>query len=697
MRRQRTLIRWIFSAFVAAGLFAELPVGPSAGKAWGAPPSSSRAGRSKIRVERTARQDQPPLSFDGATGWINTQPIRLEELKGKIVLLDFWTYCCINCHHVLPDLAKLEEKYKNELVVIGVHTAKFFAEQDTENIRRKVSEYKIKHPVINDANQVIWNRFEVNSWPTLVLIDPEGKYVGSVSGEGHYAALDRVIGQLAARHKEKGDLNTSPVVFFPESDKPDTTGLLYPGKILADEKSKRLFISDTAHNRIVLTDFSGKNPVTIGNGVAGLVDGGYEKSQFNRPQGMCLVDDILYVADTENHSIRAINLKNNKVETVAGTGVQTHNFKGVGAGTQTGLNSPWDLVLIPGTKSIAIAMAGSHQIWRYDIENGTVGHWAGTGREDIQDGPIAQALFAQPSGLAADADHLYVADSEVSAVRAISLGRKPLVHTIVGLGLFKFADVDGVGEDVRLQHCLGVAFGNDKLYIADSYNNKIKVCDPRAKRVDTLVGNTEPGSSDNPPRFYEPGGLSVAGTDLYVADTNNHAIRVVNLNDGAVKTLEIEGLSPPKPPRRAPAFPNAQVLNLKEQTVKPSKEITIDVRLPLKEGFKVNDQAPFPYMVEVPSDSTILASNESEPRKLETPAQRFNVKVKLAKVPEDRDSLILKLSVSAFVCDEDSNLCQIKSYVWNAPIKFTKDGSVSATFDAKDATANAATEKAASK
>ena len=179
-------------------------------------------------------QQQEALNLNGGVGWINSGPISLDELRGKIVLLDFWTFCCINCHHVLPDLAKLEEKYGDELVVIGVHTAKFAAEQDTENIRRKVREYRIKHPVVNDANQEIWRRFGVNSWPTLVLIDPAGHFVGSLSGEGHYEQLDRVIGRLVAIHKERGDLNTTPLKFSPEMDRPSDGPLLFPGKVFAD-------------------------------------------------------------------------------------------------------------------------------------------------------------------------------------------------------------------------------------------------------------------------------------------------------------------------------------------------------------------------------------------------------------------------------------------------------------------------------
>ena len=215
------------------------------------------AGR-QVRLVSLEQGGGPSLS--GGTGWINSGPIDLAELRGKIVLLDFWTFCCINCHHVLPDLAKLEEKYKNELVVIGVHTAKFDAERDTENVRRKVREYRIKHPVVNDANQVIWNRFGVSSWPTLVLLDTNGEYLGSLSGEGHYEQLDRIIGKLVDKHKARRELNLTPLKFTPEMERPSNGPLLFPGKVLADSNSKRLYISDTGHNRIIQTDLEGATP-----------------------------------------------------------------------------------------------------------------------------------------------------------------------------------------------------------------------------------------------------------------------------------------------------------------------------------------------------------------------------------------------------------------------------------------------------
>jgi thiol-disulfide isomerase/thioredoxin len=653
-------------------------------------------------VEPTAFVQVQGPSLEGGAGWINTdqaKPIRLEELRGKVVLLDFWTYCCINCHHVLPDLAKLEEKYKNELVVIGVHTAKFFAERDLENIRRKVREYGIKHPVINDADQVIWNRFGVNSWPTLVLIDVDGSYVGSLPGEGHYEILDKAIGQLVARARARKTLNETPLKFFPESDRPDDTPLLFPGKVLADVEGRRLFIADTAHNRLVMSDLQGKNARPIGTGVAGLVDGPYDKAGFNRPQGMCLLGETLYVADTENHAIRAVDLKAKTVSTLAGTGQQSHRHSaalevagegerraaggqpalrgtGVGPGKTTPLNSPWDVIPQPGARALLIAMAGSHQIWRYDFESGFVSVWAGSGGENIVDGPLATAAFAQPSGLATDGTHLFVADSEVSGIRSITLDRRnQRVQTIVGNGLFVFEDVDGIGAEVRLQHCLGVAYGDAKLYIADTYNNKIKVCDPRNRAVETLVGTHQPGDSDNPPRFYQPGGVSFTKTRLYVADTNNHKVKVVDLKEKTAQTLELGGLKPPAPAPRAPSFPNAVALSVPKVTIGSARTITLDVTLPLEKGVKVNPAAPMPYLIETPGKSGILAGNVPPTgSKLEPPSATFSLPVGLARPPAVGEAFDLKLSLAAFVCNEGSNVCLIKSYVWTVPVAVASGG-----------------------
>jgi DNA-binding beta-propeller fold protein YncE len=507
-------------------------------------------GQEKGAAREAAKEKEKaaPDPLDGGVAWLNTAgPLRLRDLKGKIVVLDFWTLCCINCIHVLPDLAKLEAKYPNEVVVVGVHTPKFDNEKDTESIRKAVLRYEIAHPVVNDAEMRIWKTFRATSWPTIAVVDPEGRLVYRESGEGQYDELDREIAGLIKKHKAKGTLNTKPMRFelarFSETgDSP----LFFPGKVLADAAGKRLFIADSTHHRIVITDLDGKQVVVAGTGAPGKADGAFARATFNDPQGLALKGDVLYVADRKNHLIRALDLRSKTVKTVAGTGEQGRERDAEGDALKIGLNSPWD-VLVHGNR-LFIAMAGHHQIWVLDLTRKALAPYAGRGDETLRDGTLSGSAFAQPSGLTSDGTRLYVADSEISAIRSVPLGGRGEVKTIVGEGLFDFGDVDGVGEQVRLQHALGVAYHEGKLYVADTYNSKIKVIDPVRRSSKTFLGG-EPAGWLATPLFHEPGGISYAAGKLYVADTNAHRIRVVDLKTKTVSTLKLKGVTAPKLPK----------------------------------------------------------------------------------------------------------------------------------------------------
>src|SRR5258707_15863746 len=318
----------------------------------------------EMPVQERARVRAPELS--GGRSWLNTdKPLSLAVLKGKVVLLDFWTYGCITCMHIIPDLKKLEKKYPNELVVIGVHSAKFENEKDTENIRRIVLRSEIEHPLVNDADFAIWKAYAVDAWPTRYLIDPAGYIIGRLSGEGGYPALDKAIADSVADFPKRGELNEAPLKLVLERAKVGDLPLAFPGKVLADEKSGRLFIADSDHNRIVVAKLDGTLIEVIGTGVAGATDGVFEKASFHRPQGMTLTGDSLYVADTENHLIRRVDLKAKTVKTIAGTGQQSHEYGESGAARSVAFNSPWDLQL--AGRTLYIAMAGPHQIWQLDF------------------------------------------------------------------------------------------------------------------------------------------------------------------------------------------------------------------------------------------------------------------------------------------------------------------------------------------
>ena len=336
--------------------------------------------------------------LNGGRSWLNTdRPLSLAKLKGKVVLLDFWTYGCINCMHIIPDLKKLEQKYPNELVVIGVHSAKFENEKETENIRRIILRYEIEHPIVNDADFAIWKAYAVDAWPTRYLIDPAGYVIGRLSGEGGYEAIDKAIGESIAEFRKRGELNEEPLGFVLERAKVGDLPLAFPGKILADAKSDRLFIADSDHNRIVIASLDGTLLETIGTGAHGADDGAFDRATFFRPQGMALDGDTLYVADTENHLIRAIDLKAKTVKTIAGTGEQSGGYGRSGPARLIALNSPWDLQLVGRT--LYIAMAGPHQIWQMDLAKDQVSTFAGSGRTSCtRTAPFRDSSGARPHG-----------------------------------------------------------------------------------------------------------------------------------------------------------------------------------------------------------------------------------------------------------------------------------------------------------
>lgn len=475
--------------------------------------------------------------------WINTdEPLPLSKLRGNVIVLDFWTYCCINCMHTLPVLAELERKYRNRPVVfIGIHSGKFLTEQDAANVRTAVSRYEIEHPVLVDRQMRVWSAFQVNAWPTIVIIDPSGVIVYKQAGEGQKEEIEDVIDVLLQKHSQKGTLAREPPAI--KNARPAPPHLLsFPGKISISQSGK-IAISDSNHNRILVTDLSGKIEHTIGNGRAALADGDFETASFFRPQGVAWDGSVLYVADTENHAIRRITFDDSRVVTVAGTGRQGPWMSPGGKGTSVSISSPWDVACMDGM--VYIAMAGSHQIWTYDMQSHMVMPFAGTGQENIIDGPARAAQLAQPSGIFASGGAVYFADSEVSAVRKIDLGSKS-VKTVVGHGLFEFGYQDGHVDDALFQHPLGLCVNGDTVFVADTYNSAIRVISLKQSQVHTLIGKTEKNlvcMPDNPEcnilPLYEPSDVEYHDDKLYIADTNNHLVRVFDLGKNTLQILDV--------------------------------------------------------------------------------------------------------------------------------------------------------------
>ncbi|CAM0872915.1 unnamed protein product [Alopecurus aequalis] len=511
--------------------------------------------------------------FPRKLDWLNTAPLQFgRDLKGRVVILDFWTYCCINCMHVLPDLEFLEKKYKDKpFTVVGVHSAKFDNEKDLEAIRSAVVRYNVTHPVVNDGDMYLWRELGVNSWPTFVVIGPNGKVLAQIAGEGHRKDLDEVVGAALEFYDERKLLQNNSLPLALEKDKDNrliTSPLKFPGKLAIDVQNNRLFISDSNHNRIVVTNLDGEFISQVGNSEEGLLDGQFDTASFNRPQGLAYNSkkNVLYVADTENHALREIDFVNETVRTLAGNGTKGSDYKGGGRGANQVLNSPWDVCYALSEETVYIAMAGQHQIWKHNIRDGVTEVFSGNGYEKNLNGSSStNTSFAQPSGISLDHElqELFVADSESSSIRAVNLksgGSRLLAggDPTFPDNLFRFGDHDGTGSDVLLQHPLGVVYASDKqIYVADSYNHKIKRLDPVTKKVTTIAGTGRAGYKDGPAlsaQLSEPAGLIEVGDGRFlVADTNNSAIRYIVLNErGAeVRTLDLTGVQPPSPKPKA--------------------------------------------------------------------------------------------------------------------------------------------------
>ena len=550
-----------------------------------APKGEAIAGPDLVELPPAEKRAKVP-GFDGATAWLNVDhALSLEELEGRVVVVDFWTSCCINCLHTIPILERLERRFKGKpVVVIGVHSPKFDQEREADRLRDILRDNRIEHPVAVDAQMTIWQTWGVEAWPTVAVLDTSGRVIWAGMGEPDEQDLVRVVASALEESKGRWALGELKGV-RPE---PETAGALrYPGKVLALEDGG-LAVADTGHNRIVLLDKAGAVTAVVGSGLAGKLDGSFAEASFRRPQGMTEVGSDLFVADTGNHMIRRIDRKRGIVSTAAGTGeIGYQRLTGSQAlARDFALRSPWDVLHHKGL--VYVALAGSHQIGVFDPAKGTVRGFAGSGHEGRQDGERWVSAFAQPSALATDGKELFVLDSETSSVRAVDLAKGD-VRTIVGKDLFVFGDVDGEREKVRLQHPIGMAFEGGSLWVADTYNSKLKRVNPATGETKTVIGAG----------LGEPAGVSARGGILFVADTNNHRVARAPVKGAAkLEAVAVAGLSAPAVGvslASAPGSvePGTETASLGTWSLPAGKPSRVSVRWQMPEGTAVNDGAPF--------------------------------------------------------------------------------------------------------
>src|SRR3954447_7702392 len=461
---------------------------------------------------RRTRVRAPELH--GAGGWINTTgPLSLQALRGKIVLLDFWTFCCVNCLHVLDELRPLERRYGDVLVTIGVHSPKFEHEADADALAAAVERYEVHHPVLDDPELVTWQADTARAWPTLVLVDPEGYVVAQYAGEGHAHAIDALLAELRVEHRGKGTLQPGDSPFVPPLV--EAGDLKFPSKAIA-LPGKGFLVADAGRHDLVELEADALTVVRrIGSGARGLADGGPGGGRFREPNGLCLLPaDVaaevgydVVVADTVNHALRGVRLDDCRVITLAGNGTQ--HMQGDGTGT---LSSPWDVAW--WEDRVWVAMAGVHQLWTFDPRTGETAVAAGTGNEGLLDGPLREAWLAQTSGLAASGDRLWLADSEPSSLRYVEGGE---VHPAVGTGLFDFGFRDGPAEKALLQHPLGVTVLPDgSVAVCDTYNGAVR------RFADGDVTTVASG-------LVEPSGAVVDEGHLVVVESGAHRLTCVPL------------------------------------------------------------------------------------------------------------------------------------------------------------------------
>jgi DNA-binding beta-propeller fold protein YncE len=477
-----------------------------------------------IAAAATARAGEPP--FPAQAPWFNvSRPLSAQDLRGHVVLLDFFTPGCINCIHVLPETAKLEREFGKRLLIIGVNSPKFSASRESANLDGFIRRYHIRHPLLTDSGMVLWKHYQVFAWPTQILLGPDGKVVGRYVGEGKYRAIRKDVITALTAAREAGTLSENALPLKPLGS--TSRGLLQPGKVAVS--AQYVAISDSGHNRIILLDHNGKVLKVIGDGHAGVRNGAGGQARFDGPQGLAFRGTTLYVADTGNALIRAIDLPSGTVSTIAGNGKQAYGVRGVHDARSVALNSPWGLQVVGD--ALYIAMAGDHQVWKLDLASGRVGRFAGSGAEGIADGARQLASFAQSSGLAYHDHQLYVADPEASAVRRIDLNSGE-VRTLIGQGLFIFGLRNGPASRALLQHDQGLAWLDHHLYIADTFNNAIRVLDLKNNEVSTLCSG-----------LSQPGGIAVLDKHtLLVADTNANRLATVDLQTGRVQRWSMSGL-----------------------------------------------------------------------------------------------------------------------------------------------------------
>jgi thiol-disulfide isomerase/thioredoxin len=589
----------------------------------------------------TPRVRAPELIASG--DWLNTAPRTLASLRGRFVLLDFWTFACANCLHVLDELRPLEAKYSDILTVIGIHSPKFAHEAEPTALAAAVQRYEVSHPVLNDPELRLWQQYAVRAWPTLVLIDPEGYVVAQAAGEGQVSALDATIAELAATHEARGTLSHGDEQFVAPTPQPST--LRFPAKaiVLPAARTGRdadtLLVADAGHHRLAELALDGETLLRrIGSGIRGLLDAAAETARFAEPNGLALLPEgaapfDVVVADTANHVLRGVRLSDGRVLATIDLPAALDGVRTITGPVPTVL-SPWDVAWWPALSRLVVTAAGVHLLLSVDPATGATDVLAGTTVEGLRDGPALDGWLAQPSGLAVDGDQVWFADAETSALRYLTLDGT--LHTAVGEGLFDFGHVDGPAATARLQHPLGVTMLPDgSVAILDTYNGAVRRYDPVSDSVSTLA--TE---------LAEPSGAVLVDGDLVVVESAAHRLvkatpHSASLSGEAMQTQRPVALLAPGP-------------------------VVLDVRFAPPAGRKLDERyGPSAQLMVTASPPGLLLEGAGDSSEL---TRRL---VLADGIPDG----VLHVTAQAASCDDDPALehpaCYLSRQDWGVPVRMS--------------------------
>ncbi len=598
---------------------------------------------------QSARVRAPELT---GRGWLNTggRDVHLADLRGKIVLLDFWTFCCINCLHVIDELRAVEEKYADVLVVVGVHSPKFDHEKDPVALAAAVERYNVTHPVLDDPELTTWAQYAAKAWPTLAVVDPTGYLVASMAGEGHAEGLERLINQLVAKHDADGTLHRGDGPYVPPVV--HHGDLRFPGKAMVSADGTFLVSSSAEHTIVELEADAETVRRRIGTGQRGRADGGPEQAQFSEPQGLCALPEHvaevagydIVVADTVNHLLRGLSRADGTVRTVAGTGNPWRSDPGAGPhdAVSVDLSSPWDVAWFDD--KVIVAMAGIHELWWFDPIKRTAGVYAGTTVEALRDGPLAEVWMAQPSGLSVAGGRLWIADSESSAIRWVLDGE---MHTAAGQGLFDFGLMDGPAETALFQHPLGVCgLPDGAVLVADTYNGAVRLITPSDADGHRTVETVATG-------FAEPSDI-VRTPDGGIVVVESAAHRLTRLAPGALESAGITADGVRMRTERPPTW------------LAPG-EVTLDIIFTPPPGEKLDESF---------GPSTRLQVSASPPELLAEGAGTTTELSRRLVIADGVTEGVLQVVAQAATCDAEGEFpaCHLSRQDWGVPIRVGPDG-----------------------